>query len=372
MNPRVVVNLSLITFLMKNLLCINGSMLKLIAGVIVIFFWVVLLYLKVKPAKTYTVNLMENPEGSGHICIPVTMNDSVHPFVFDTGASFNVIDSGLSRKIGLSADGTHFFEKIKRFTETVRSDSVAFTESKFSVGSLKTTGIFLLNGYKGLLLDDIELMQRTGAIMGMETIRNFNWLFNFADNTVTISKGKIKIPALQDDRILTLDFYDEGITCMNITIDGITIQNVSFDTGHGGAVMLFEKKKNVDIFFSKRDSDTLLANNKHPVLGLSSGSVGETFIIDTMQINDFTMQGLFAFMPNDYDKAYITANFIRRFRIMYFDSTNKKIHLHVSPSDSTRHHRRDLQNFSRALLKHFEENPGKSSEGIPQEIVDLW
>ena len=57
--------------------------------------------------------------------------------------------------------------------------------------------------------------------------------------------------------------------------------------------------------------------------------------------------------------------------MMYIDS-KKKIHLYVSHSDSTRHNRRDLQNFRRSVLKHFDENNGKGNDGIPQEIIDLW
>ena len=56
--------------------------------------------------------------------------------------------------------------------------------------------------------------------------------------------------------------------------------------------------------------------------------------------------------------------------MMYIDSSNKKIQLFVSPSDSLRSHRKDLQNFMRALVPLLKENDGESIE-IPQDLFDL-
>ena len=156
---------------------------------------------------------------------------------------------------------------------------------------------------------------------------------------------------------------------MNLTIGGETVQNVEFDSGYWGAtIQYFGREDKFDIIFSKQDFDSIAAKRRDYNVCLHI-CVGEAYIIDSLQINDFTMQGLIALKHNDYDQSYITVNFIRRFRMMYFDSTNRKIQLYVSPSDSARHHRRDLQNFRRALLKHY--NEGGSGQ-IPQEIIDLW
>jgi len=96
---------------------------------------------------------------------------------------------------------------------------------------------------------------------------------------------------------------------------------------------------------------------------------GRIQIIDSMQINDFTMQGLLFSEKTDYINSYITASFIRRFRMMYFDSTNKKIQLYVSPADSARNYRRDLQNFCRTLLPLLTEFENE----VPTELIySLW
>jgi len=352
------------------------STVRLILWIIIISFWVVFLFLKLKPEKTYSVILMDNSEMSDHFYIPVTIDDREYKFLFDTGASHNVIDSALAQNIGLKkSDGTVFLE-IKRFFET-RADSIDYVIKNFSFENLKTTGIFLLNGYKGFFLEDTLLMKKVGAIMGMETIKNFNWLFNFPESSVNISKGKIKIPALKDDQILTVEYHDSVLTPLrvNLTIEGIKIQNILFDTGFGrSSIQSFGKYKQIDIFFSQSDFEVLTANDKKEKIIFPS-EMGDLYIIDSMQINDFTMQGMLVIVHNNYDETYVTASFFRRFRMMYFDSMNKKIQLYVSPSDSARHHRRDLQNFRRALLQHSEDNQGKNTEEasqLPASIIDLW
>jgi len=356
---------------MKNLLFVDISNWKFITWGVVISFWTVFFFFKIKSEKTFIVDLSENVDKSNHIYIPVIINNNVYNFLFDTGASFNIIDFGLAQKIGLSID-EKIFLTISRFTKTW-SDSISFSKKIAYIGNLKLNTTFALNGYNGLCIDDIELMQRVGAIMGIETIQHFNWLFNFSDNNVTISKGKIKISSFPDDQMLNLDFfYESGITNVDLIIDGVSIQNIAFDTGYEKSIIPFFKERElIDIVFSKSDIETLASNNKHPNLGFSS-ELGKVFVIDSVQINDFTMQGLFALEHNEINQTLITSNFVRRFRMMYFDSKNKKIQLYVSPSDSARHHRRNLQNFSRALLQHFEENPNKAGDGIPQEIINLW
>ena len=336
----------LLFFVIKQLKKVikKSSVFKRIVIFCVLLFCI-LFVIYYKSEKTYSVNLMERSDESGHLYIPVTINDSVYPFAFDTGASHNVIDSTLAQKIGLNADRVRFMT-ISRFTEAVRSDSIAFTYNQFSIGNLKTSGIFALNGYKGLFIDDVELMQSVGAIIGRETIRHYNWLFNFADNTVSISKGKIRIPALSDDQILTFTFdYNENMK-VSMEVDGITIQNVTFDTGFGHtSVEAFEKTITLDIIFSKSDFEAYKNKLQSSVSIYSKGR--EFVMIDSMQINDFKIHGIVAYEDKEFARTLITANFIRSFRMMYIDSKNKKIQLYISSSDSARYQRKHIQDYIR-------------------------
>ena len=292
--------------------------------------------------------------------------------MFDTGSSFNIIDYELAQKMGLREEGT-CSKTITGFSKKVRYDSIAYAINEISIGTFKTKDTLLLNKYKGFFLDSLGFIDGVGAILGMETIRHFNWMFNFEDNTVTISKGKITPPWFSDDQILTLNyFYYKGTTTMYLSIDDITIKNVTFDTGLGGSSIQFAgREKDYDIVFSKSDCELFISNHKQPYFALPANNLegARAIILDSMQINDYTMQGVIAAERRDYYQTYFTANFVRRFRMMYFDSTNRKIELYVSPSDSTRHHRRDIQMFIRALSQHGDDGGGPE---IPSSIVDLW
>ena len=66
------------------------SSLFLFYGIIVAY----MVYLVVRnPVKTDIVHLAVDPDYTNYIYIPVTMNDSVYKFLFDTGSSINEIDS---------------------------------------------------------------------------------------------------------------------------------------------------------------------------------------------------------------------------------------------------------------------------------------
>ena len=310
----------------------------------------VVLYYYKKPVKIVVVDLSENSE---YIYIPVIMDNGVYSFLFDTAADLNAIDFGLAQKIGISVDTTAF-SKITLINK-IRYDTLAFAKKDISIGKMNLNGIFALNGYKGLVHYNNELIPRLGAVMGMGLIQQFNWLFNFDENTATLSKDRITIPTLPDDQILTLDYSncESGITCIDLIVNGMTIQNVHFDTGLNCSIDIWNKVKSADIVFTKPDFETLTNDFRGKQQGAVCFDISDNekaSIIDSLKINNFTMQGILVLEEKDNFQTLITIHFVRRFRMMYFDSKNSQIHLYVSPADSTRHNRRDLQNFSRALL----------------------
>jgi len=303
--------------------------------------------------------------------VPVSINGNTYKFLFDTGASRTVIDSALAEKIGLTV-----FEKkyIKTtFTEGVAVfDSVGYTSINYAIGNIHSKQTVLLFGQeKSEKISSVDF----DATLGMDIIKQFNWLFDFSKGRAIISKSKIDFQTLPDDKILTFDFYytnSSDNTRMNLSIDGQLFHNALFDTGYRKYFLLSEKSKGIDIKFSEQGLATY-SNKPMPAFWINTTDERKAIFIDSMIINGYTMHSMLALdSKDDRYSMIITANFIHRFRMMYIDSKNKKIQLYVSPSDSARHHRRDLQNFSRALKRHSEENQGKTGDGIPQEIIDLW
>ena len=317
------------------------------------------------------VDLMTGPNLT-KLYIPVTINDSIYPFLFDAGSSINIIDSGLNEKIGLTKEAIINLE-MKEVFGTVRNDSAAYAYKTCAIGNLNVTTPFFLNGYEGLFFKSSFNEDMKESLVGLSLMLNFNWLFNFANSTVTASYTNVKIliPDLPDDKILTLDFYTESdLTLIDVTMDGMTFKDVLFDTGCEHNALFAEKSKSMDILFSKSDFEELIRNNPElPSLGIQP-KTGETlFIIDSLQINDCTMQGILAQECKDDVQTIFTAQFVRRFRMMHYDSANRKIQLYVSPSDSARHHRRDLQNLLRAMLQYRPSNE-RGEFDVPVDIIN--
>ena len=349
---------------------------KRVFAILILICWGVVLsgliifFSKKRTEKTCMLNYIERSDGSAHLYIPVTLNDSIsHPVLFHTGASHNFIDSVLAQEIGFSTTAKDLIRKARLLPES--ADSMALDAVRISIGNFKRRGVFFLNGYNGSFYVNSRRMQDVGAIIGMDFIKHYNWLFNFADSTVTISKDVIPVSAVPDDQILTLDYYLNNSACMDITMNGVTLNNVVFDTGYEVThIELYNKSTSVDLIFSKSDFEVLSSNMKANTFTIYSDGRGVSFH-DTIQINDFKMQGLLALVNNDNAHTRILPNFFRRFRMMYFDSTNKQVQLYASPSDSVRNHRRDLQNVIRTQIQISKENMGDDLNEVLATLFDL-
>ena len=360
---------------MKKLLC-HVRVFSILAYIVLgVLISCLLFHSCKKPVKIDTVELAESsiPLSKDFIFIPVSINDSVYRFLFDTGSNSSAIDSVYAKKIGLYADGTSL-AKISNMYRTVE-DSVSFARKNISIGQIRTTGIFFLDQYKGLAIEN-----NPGAIMGMDIGRQYNWLFNFDDNTATLSKNRITIPILPDDQIFTLNFYynDEfGNTQMNLTMDDVIIQNVVFDTGYSDSWDVWDKEKKIDIVFSESDFEivrsSLVKNLRcYNSMDFSAMGLGRSLIIDSLKIDDLIIPGIFAIERKEKARSAITIHFVRRFRMMYYDSMNKKIELYVSHADSVRYQRIDLQNFVRTIIQHYNENRGDMSTLTTSKLMELW
>jgi hypothetical protein len=96
--------------------------------------------------NTYTVDLLENSFAPTLLRVPVTINENVYSFLFDTGTSYNVIDSVIAQKLELNTDSIHLM-RLPKIDGTVRADSIAFAHKKYSIGNLNIIhGLFALNG----------------------------------------------------------------------------------------------------------------------------------------------------------------------------------------------------------------------------------
>jgi len=328
---------------------------------------IVVLFSCKKTTQTYKFNLTNNPNFPSYLFVPVTINNNPYSFLFDTGTELTLIDSFAS-KTGLNTDKKTFIT-LQTANSTKISDSVGCAKLNYSIDNFHSKGIFYVLGR-----EQAKIINKVGAeaILGMDKIKQFNWLFNFADSMITFSKDKIELPALPDDKILTLDFYTKpgGGTNMNITLDGQCFQDILFDTGFETFFSFFGKEQSIDIIFNEPDF-TAYRIKQGAVIGMDTDT-GLVSLIDSIQINDFKMHSIVATKnPKVVTNTIITANFVRRFRMMYFDSKNRKIQLYVSPSDSARYERKDIQEFIKTYLPRIQENNGDTVEIKTSEVEKL-
>jgi len=306
-----------------------------------------------KPEQTCKINLIDDSNYPDCLFVPVTINGTSVRFLFDTGTSHTTMDSLLADKLGVNAVGNWIGPLLTGIDQTKIADSTAYAKVKYVIGNFRFSGDISLGGQKLA-----KMLPNNGTILGMNTIKQVYWLFDFADNTVTISKDKIAIPALTDDKILTLDFYlnSDSITYTDVTIDGQSFQNILFDTGYRTALFASDKKRDIDIIFSESDYIAYTSNLKFSAIEMKIDGKSHIFT-DSMQINNCTMRSLIALKAyKGVTQTVITANFIHRFRMMYIDSKNRKIQFYVSPSDSARYQRKDIQDFIREMHKDFQDN----------------
>ncbi|NDV45733.1 hypothetical protein D0T49_01540 [Paludibacter sp. 221] len=318
--------------------------------------------------EVYKVNLIENkyalsPHQEDYIYLPVTIADSMFVFLFDTGTGMNFID--IENVDGMLTDSVYVSKQKMYLARSVFEDSVAISKIDYSIGNLKLNNFMLLDGYKRYM----HPKRYAAGILGGDVINQYNWLFYFDNDFVKISRRTLKINKLKNDRILSLNFKLLDLkTYVDLNVGGISIDNVMFDAGYKYYIdtalpgSLTEKLSGVDIILS----DSVFTNLTNNLT--SSGYVvhfNETYkgiILDSIQINDFTMHSVFAATIPDNEnyasRTYITSNFVRRFRMMYYDSENKKIDLYVSPADSLVYNRKNIQE----LLQYIKQNP--------QEIIN--
>ena len=131
---------------------------------IIIFSMFVILHYRNRPEKNCTVNLQENSYTNDLVYIPVTINDSVYQFSFDTKKGYS-IDNVSAQKSGKSAEGLVFFENI----------TATSGKTQLSIENLKITKNSATNNNEEVFLDDVEyIKQSIEAIMeivGSSTVK---------------------------------------------------------------------------------------------------------------------------------------------------------------------------------------------------------
>lgn len=273
---------------------------------------------------------------NGHFCIPVEINGKEKLFLFDTGCQGTIINYPVMKECGILLEDSTLQKIHTPYDST--TNMTYYANILLNIGGIPFKSTVSADRYNRVILKKF-LYDDFDGVLGIEDIQKFNWLFNFKDKTVTLSKSSIPLPLSSDDQVLNLNFNKEkkDITYVDIGFNDTVEHVFLFDTGYSNPFHITYEENSQ----SKMNGDFVLTPafkeyiNKYLPNCISLAD--NILLIDSLKINNYQLSHLSSLRDDKIilTDNVITNNFLRRFRLMYYDSTNKKISLYASPQDAT-------------------------------------
>ena len=279
-----------------------------------------------------TLNLFEEDERYKYqLVIPLEIQDSTYYFLWDTGCATSFIfKEDLANSLS-AIESNIVKEKFIGVDEVIEG---VFETKKISckLGDFHIPILFYI--------DDIGMTEKSSpnqhllikGIIGQNVISKFNWLFDFENSKVLISKQQIE----KNDSALTIPFVIENkndAPSAYLETDTL-LSKFTIDTGYRffgtfspeDSLLYYMRPSlviadsNINVFLKENYSSIKLPENEKKV---------NRFILrDSININNFIFRNISIFHRDSYRSAnYITANFIFQFEKMYYDSQNQEISL---------------------------------------------
>lgn len=265
--------------------------------------------------------------------IPVEIGDSVYSFIWDTGSQNSYVDKALVERLGLKSTGDSV--PVRAHTDTIYSSIVKSVD--FGIGDFEFTSDMLV-GASGVY-------GKYNGLIGCDIINKFCWLFDFENQTVRMSDQHIEASSQDAALRLDLEFEPLQVAVCPVMINDSVIQRYLFDSalsrsilsagGHSSNCFVVMSANQVDIgslfFYGLYKYGGLLGEYATPTDSTQAGYCYEVprikfnnlivenaiFFLKTGSINDFFL--------NENVIGYISANFIRQFRAMYYDPFDRTI-----------------------------------------------
>lgn len=282
------------------------------------------------------VELTYKQNKSNHLCIPIEINGKEKMFLFDTGCQNTIMNYSVMKECGIQLEDSTLQTIHTTYAST--TGMTYYSNTRLSIGGIPFNSTVAADRHNRVMVRDFHYDDFDG-VLGIKDIQKFNWLFNFKEKTVTVSTNAIKLPLLSDDQLLNLDFSKEkkDITYVDVSFNDSTKHTFLFDTGYTILFNITDKKlgtsaMNGDFALTPSLKEYL---NKHIPNCISI--TDNILLIDSLKINNYQLSHL---SSRRFDESILTENvitnkFLQRFRLMYYDSTNKRISLYVSPEDVT-------------------------------------
>jgi hypothetical protein len=294
--------------------------------------YILLLYCLLSCKENTTTTIPFTYNEYGHILIPVKVADTVIDFVFDTGSSLSLLNYGdKPSRLSLtdSCIKVIILQKMKTYTAKI-SEPV----------NIKINDVKLKDDIIAVF-DSIDNVLR--PIMGMNSIKQFFWHFNFADKTVTISKNQLPVPKKSQGLYYTIFneksaaniflrindsvfwmILDTGYTLNHFEYDEDSTKNIVADTNMILSYMT-KDEDNINTFANRlnRSAATKYYGDNYYYIHFDSIRIHQ-ILNEDKSVAIYIMPNL----PDFYDKKlFLTLNFFKQFEQMYIDTKEQIIYL---------------------------------------------
>lgn len=286
--------------------------------------------------------------------VPVNIADTTLYFLWDTGAVNSKINKGIADKLNI---------------QTIDEKSIVNLyqqHSKIVMRHTETIELKLGETYIAcpLLVSDIQGSLNLDGIIGQDIIKKYYWLFYLAENQAVISETPYMPNYEQYVESFHMNFtYGRfDLPYCDIKLDDTVSIPVVFDSGMAG--ITFNEELGYDLFIMARDSTDKVSSFYRSLIkpiriqidfpGIFPNSMTEGLIVDSIKLNDKMLRKiLILYNRDDYyseSVCFISAHFMKRYSVLYYDPFLKQISLYRVASDTTVNDEPRAYNYVRSEL----------------------
>ncbi|KGN79366.1 hypothetical protein HW49_06340 [Porphyromonadaceae bacterium COT-184 OH4590] len=229
-------------------------------------------------------------------------------FLWDTGAESSVLFENFNQR-RITVGFANVFDVHKTST----------TRKRYFSTYLRIDSILLKNFiYHEIPTEYIsQVVQNMNfkGILGMNVIKNYNWLLDFSKNTLNNFNISYKYDNLA---IFKLEYKSKHKPCTSLDIEGIKLEKIFIDSGSEADIKL--AKKEIEKINRILQPDTTL---EYVSSGLLRDSIShKKYIYTNIRINNIILDTLSIV---ESSKCYIGIGFFRKFDRVFWDSGSKEV-----------------------------------------------
>lgn len=274
--------------------------------------------------------------------IPVTIEDTILYFLWDTGSTYTTINRDIADKLKLSTIDKSSIVYVYQLHDSIPMQHTDYTKFRIGSNHIRTK----------LLIDDTVDSENSNGVIGQNIINRYYWLFDLTNQEAVMSLKPCEPNSENYAESFTMSFSNNNnvysdLPFCNIKFNDTISLPIVFDSGMSGVLA---KEVGYDLFIMTKDSTDNLSSFIRSLIkprrfeietevGFLPNTVSTGFLIDSVKLHDKMLRKvLIMYDVNDYYKeslCFISSYFIKRFSLLYYDPFNKQINMYRRSSDTT-------------------------------------